>query len=447
MSENIKVVKKTGIKKTAVAEGGEKKKTGTKKTAVAEGGEKKKAVSKKKAVANAVVANAVVANAVVANAVVANAVVANAVVANASPVIANKTAANAAIASAVANAVASAVESAIVGANAVGANANAVGANAVGANVGANADEMDADEDEDEDEADAYEVDTNAVETNEVCPSEIGAGADTMNFILIDGSYFVFYRYFALNVWWKNAKSGDKPDTSCNEDPAFIEKFKKTFESRIAEMDDCLGLHSSIKLAAIDCKRADIWRNHLYPAYKLTRTKDDEFGVSKFFALTYEEKLFEAAGVDALLMYQHLEADDCIAITTMHLRKTYPEAHIWIIANDHDYLQLHDDHVHLRNLKYQDLTQSKSASGDPVQDLFCKIVAGDKSDNIRSIFKKCGIKTAQKYYNDQELFYKALIAEPHSEDMYCLNQTLVDFNYIPSDLVEGFRKECLLLPD
>ena len=43
MSENIKVVKKTGIKKTAVAEGGEKK----------------KAVSKKKAVANAVVANAV----------------------------------------------------------------------------------------------------------------------------------------------------------------------------------------------------------------------------------------------------------------------------------------------------------------------------------------------------------------------------------------------------
>ena len=424
MSEIIKV-KKIRAKKTVV-----------------EGVEKKKAVSKKKAVAAE-----------------------SAAVASASPIAAaastsKKTVANTAIASAVVNAVASAVESAIVGANAVGANAvgakaNAVGANAVGANaVGANAVGADAvgadDDDENEDEEnydDTNDIDPNAVETNEVCPSDIGAGPDAMNFILIDGSYFVFYRYFALNVWWKNAKSGDKPDTSCNEDPAFIEKFKKTFESRIAEMNDCLGLQNSIKLAAIDCKRADIWRNHLYPAYKLTRTKDDEFGVSKFFKLTYDEKLFEAAGVDALLMYQHLEADDCIAITTMHLRKTYPEAHIWIIANDHDYLQLHDDHVHLRNLKYQDLTQSKSASGDPVQDLFCKIVAGDKSDNIRSIFKKCGIKTAQKYYNDQELFYKALIAEPHSEDMYCLNQTLVDFNYIPSDLVEGFRKECLLLPD
>ena len=269
---------------------------------------------------------------------------------------------------------------------------------------------------------------------------------NTTNFVLIDGSYFVFYRYFALNVWWKNAKSGDKPDISCNDDPAFIEKFKKTFESRIAEMNDCLGLASSIKLAAIDCKRADIWRNHIYPDYKLTRTKDDEFGVSKFFKLTYDEKLFEASGVDATLMYKHLEADDCIALTTMHLRATYPDAHIWIIANDHDYLQLQDDHVHLRNLKYQDLTQSKNSSGDSQQDLFCKIVAGDKSDNIRAIFKKCGIKTARKYYHDQDLFEKALADEPNAEDLYCLNRALVDFNYIPSDLAEGFRTECLLLP-
>lgn len=270
---------------------------------------------------------------------------------------------------------------------------------------------------------------------------------DKVNFVLIDGSYFVFYRYFALNVWWKNANSGDKPDISCNEDPAFIEKFKKTFESRIAEIDECLGLKYSIKFAAVDCKRSDIWRNHLYPAYKLTRTRDDHFGVSKFFKLTYEEKLFEAAGIDAMLQYEHLEADDCIAITTMHLRKTYPDAHIWIIANDHDYLQLKDENVHLYNLKYQDLTKSKSATGDPQQDLFCKIVAGDKSDNILSIFKKCGIKTAQKYYNDQDLFYKVLMTEPDAEELYYLNRTLVDFNYIPSDLVEGFRKECLLLPD
>jgi 5'-3' exonuclease len=268
-----------------------------------------------------------------------------------------------------------------------------------------------------------------------------------MNFVLIDGSYFVFYRYFALNVWWKNAKNGDNPDISCNEDPEFIEKFKKTFEFRIEEMNERLGIESSIKMVGKDCKRNDIWRKYIYPNYKITRSKDDEFGVSKFFQMTYDEKLFENAGVDAILSYDHLEADDCIAITTKHLRATYPDAHIWIIANDMDYLQLRDDHIHLRNLKYQNLVQSKNSSGIPQKDLFCKIVAGDKSDNIPAIFSKCGIKTARKYYHDQELFEKNLLSSPKAEELYCFNQTLVDFNYIPSDLVHGFRTECLKLPD
>jgi len=267
-----------------------------------------------------------------------------------------------------------------------------------------------------------------------------------LNFVLIDGSYFVFYRYFALNVWWKNAKSGEKPDTSCNDDPAFIEKFKKTFDERIQEMNKCLGIDNSIKLVGKDCKRSDIWRNRIYPSYKITRSRDDEFGVSKFFQLTYDEKLFETAGVDSILSYNHLEADDCIAITTRHLRETYPDAHIWIIASDMDYIQLASDHVHIRNLKYQDLLKSKSSSGNPEQDLFCKIVAGDKSDNIPPIFKKCGIKTARKYFEDQESFYNALETTTHAEELYTLNRTLVDFENIPYDLVEGFRTECLKLP-
>jgi len=267
-----------------------------------------------------------------------------------------------------------------------------------------------------------------------------------MNFVLIDGSYFVFYRYFALNVWWKNAKSGDKPDISCNDDPAFIEKFKKTFDDRIQEMNKCLGIESSIKLVGKDCKRSDIWRNRLYPGYKITRSKDDEFGVGKFFQLTYDEKLFEASGIESILSYDHLEADDCIAITTRHLRETYPDAHIWIIASDMDYIQLGSDHVHLRNLKYQDLMKSKNSSGNVEKDLFCKIVAGDKSDNIPPIFKKCGMKTAQKYFEDQESFYNALETSEHAEELYALNRTLVNFEYIPYDLVENFRIECLKLP-
>ena len=52
-------------------------------------------------------------------------------------------------------------------------------------------------------------------------------------------------------------------------------------------------------------------------------------------------------------------------------------------------------HIKLYNLKFKDLTQSKSCFQNPEKDLFCKIVSGDKSDGIPSVFKKCGIKTAE----------------------------------------------------
>ena len=53
----------------------------------------------------------------------------------------------------------------------------------------------------------------------------------SQNFILIDGSYFIFYRFFALLNWFKLAK---KEQTIDKENPPFkniefLEKFKKTF--------------------------------------------------------------------------------------------------------------------------------------------------------------------------------------------------------------------------
>ena len=55
------------------------------------------------------------------------------------------------------------------------------------------------------------------------------------NYILIDGSYFIFYRVFALQVWWKNAKP-DQPliDPFYNEE--FVEKYIHTFNTKIQEI-------------------------------------------------------------------------------------------------------------------------------------------------------------------------------------------------------------------
>ena len=90
------------------------------------------------------------------------------------------------------------------------------------------------------------------------------------------------------------------------------------------------------------------------------------------------------------------------------------------------------------NLKLKALTDSKNSFNDKEKDLFCKIVMGDKSDAKPSVFKKCGIKTASKYYHDRELFNKKL-REGDCAAKYELNKTLVDFNRIPEHFVKEFN--------
>ena len=207
-----------------------------------------------------------------------------------------------------------------------------------------------------------------------------------MNFILVDGSYYIFFRFHALLVWWKHAMVNSDV-TEPTQAPEFIEKFQSTFASKLQEIPKKLKLSGPcVTMVGKDCSRSTIWRNAHYNKYKATREKDDTIMASQFFVAGYNS-LFESAGVDAILSYPTLEADDCIAITTKHILKTYPDAHVWIIASDMDYLQLASKRTTIVTLKYTDLTTSKHCFNDPAKDLFCKIVAGDKSDNIQSVFE------------------------------------------------------------
>jgi len=104
-------------------------------------------------------------------------------------------------------------------------------------------------------------------------------------------------------------------------------------------------------------------------------------------------------------------------------------------------LQIASDRVKIYNLKYKDITESKNCFKDAEKDLFCKIVSGDKSDCIPSVFKKCGIKTAEKYWNDKENFNKKLESDLDAVEQYELNKQIIDFNNIPSALVLGFKRK------
>ena len=217
-------------------------------------------------------------------------------------------------------------------------------------------------------------------------------------FIFIDGSYFCFYRYHSLLTWWRNAYPDEiNALQDPIQNPKFVEKFKKTFVDNVEKLSKGLKLDKSINPIIVvgkDCKRENIWRNELFPKYKATRAngQEDGFMGGPFFKMAYEEQLFIQGGAKSILKHPRLEADDCIAITVKHLLNTYQTCNIYIITSDKDYLQLAQERVHLYNLAFKDLTQQKSCTGDSECDLFCKIITGDTSDNIPSVFPKCGPK-------------------------------------------------------
>ena len=288
----------------------------------------------------------------------------------------------------------------------------------------------------------------------------------TPTYIFIDGSYFIFYRFYSMMNWWKLANPGPTVYGELSNPPPtptqfeitddFIEKYKKTFIEKVEEIPNKIHLLESnmdvkskkkmqqtqkdpqpIIYVGRDCKRENIWRNKHIDAYKSTRSNKDGDSIGKFFAITYNEELFMKGGAQHILEYSQLEADDCIALSVKHLLSKHENCKIYIITSDKDYLQLVEPRVKIYNMSYKNIAEEKSSFGDPKKDLFCKIVMGDSSDNISSVFKKCGPKTALKCYMEPEYFNSKLKKE-NAYEKYELNRLLVDFNCIPQNLQEEF---------
>ena len=262
-------------------------------------------------------------------------------------------------------------------------------------------------------------------------------------FIFVDGSYYCFYRYFALQQWWKNAYPDEVLDDPYQNE-TFVEKFRKTFVDNLEQIPKKLKIHKDpvnpVLIVGRDCKRENIWRNELFSDYKANRKngQEDGFMGGPFFKMVYQEELFQKGGAKAILYHPKLEADDCIALSVKHLVKKYPTCRIYIITSDRDYLQLRSHNVHLYTLTYKNLADGKTVTGNAQNDLKIKIVMGDVSDNIPSVFPKCGIKTAQKCIEDEEFFKKKMANNAEYYSQYELNEKLVNFDCIPENLVSEF---------
>ena len=244
--------------------------------------------------------------------------------------------------------------------------------------------------------------------------------------------------------WWRNAYP-EEPLEDPYQNEKFVEKFRKTFVENVQQIAKKLGLNKDIDPILIvgkDCKRENIWRNELFPKYKANRATgaEDGFMGGPFFKMAYEEELFVKGGAKAILKHGKLEADDCIAISVKLLTTSHPDCNIYIITSDKDYLQLNSHNVHLFNLAFKNIAENKSSTGNPKSDLEIKIIMGDTSDNIPSVFPKCGPKTAQKCIEDPEFFKKKMAGNPDYYKQYELNKKIVDFNNIPQELIDEFLK-------
>ena len=257
-----------------------------------------------------------------------------------------------------------------------------------------------------------------------------------MIYILIDGSYFIFYRYHALLKYWKNAKTDD---ISVLDNPSTSEEFKEKYIKMIYKSLDDIPKQLKLKhkefkvFLAQDCPRKKIWRNAYLPekTYKGKRTTNQHIGY--FFNLIKEKQVFENYNNYKLHMLHvdELEADDLIAISIQHIIKDFEQ--IYILSQDMDFTQLLHKDINLYNMRFKNAITDRNSTKHPEKDLFIKCVTGDKSDNIPGLFKKCGKKTAEKYFEDREAFNTKLTNE-NKEDQYKLNRLLIDFTNIPEHL-------------
>jgi 5'-3' exonuclease len=220
--------------------------------------------------------------------------------------------------------------------------------------------------------------------------------------------------------------------------PEFIEKFKKTFVKNIDLIPKKLKLTKPLIIIGKDCKREDIWRNEFCENYKGTRNRDGFYG-GQLFKEVYEEELFKKGGAKGVVHHPKLEADDCIALSVKYVLSKFTNVDIYIITSDKDYLQLAGPRVKIFDLMFKNLCEQKSSLGDAKANLFCKIIMGDISDNISSVLSKCGPKTAIKCF-ENSVYFEERLKKENAYEKYELNKKIIDFEYIPQNLVDEFMK-------
>ena len=193
---------------------------------------------------------------------------------------------------------------------------------------------------------------------------------------------------------------------------------------------------------AMDDKLVHSFRKDMYPEYKAQRAL-----VKRQFQLQpikdyIVDVIFKELDVQEQYGYKIVkvegaEGDDVIATTLLKLKDDY--IGMMLIASDRDFLQIDG----LREFDLFGKEAVRDLGGEIVSArdyLLGKILMGDRSDNIKQVFTRCGPKTALRWTKDRESLKRVLKEDQSLAARYLLNKKMISFEHIPQDLSDKILK-------
>ena len=267
-----------------------------------------------------------------------------------------------------------------------------------------------------------------------------------MNVILVDTSYTTFHRFFATIRWFSFANKDifkehkDDNTYDWSQEPLFIEKYTKMYLEAIVNLVGKNVYLNSIVIFCQDAPQDTLWRHEFAECYKGNRIDlSEKYNFKPTFKYTYDilipKIIKENKNIHSLLVPK-MEADDLIALCAKYIKYKKTNKITYIISGDNDFLQLGHDKLYIADYKKDNLIHlTKEEAREALRQ---KIVSGDCSDNIPSIFidQKINNKTKKLVKENKEEMKKFLAENEKANIQYKKNKTMISFKYIP----KHFRK-------
>jgi 5'-3' exonuclease len=230
-----------------------------------------------------------------------------------------------------------------------------------------------------------------AIPNHEISINQMAKLDKSKPVILVDTSYWLYYRYFALRSWYNKAfpEQCVLPNFNAEhkwlDNNIFMNKYRKLFIENLKSICRKNKTIVSNIVFCIDCSYKDIWRNMYTNEYKATRPESlkkkqfNSFDVFSYMKKDYLPELQVKYGVK-ILYNARCEADDVIGQMAPFLVGVgVPK--VIIIANDNDYLQICNSQIIMSKGVIADDNNTQECDGERM--LLKKILIGDISDNIK----------------------------------------------------------------